>query len=136
MAITRNYSSAVLMTAGGIAIALGFIGKLAGLVNTIPTAVTGGLSIYLFGVIGKQGIALLQSEKVNLFDPKNLAIGATILVLGIAANLGWRMGYSVQSSRAVPRWHSRYRFRCHRRYLDQPDLHPAPTLPLRRQRTQ
>lgn len=88
MAITRNYSSAVLMTAGGIAIALGFIGKLAGLVNTIPTAVTGGLSIYLFGVIGKQGIALLQSEKVNLFDPKNLAIGATILVLGIGGNLG------------------------------------------------
>ncbi|HNT75362.1 MAG TPA: solute carrier family 23 protein [Anaerolineae bacterium] len=88
MAITRNYSSAVLMAAGGIAIALGFIGKLAGLVNTIPTAVTGGLSIYLFGVIGKQGIALLQSEKVNLFDPKNLAIGATILVLGIGGNLG------------------------------------------------
>ncbi len=92
MAITRNYSSAVLMTAGGIAIALGFIGKLAGLVNTIPTAVTGGLSIYLFGVIGKQGIALLQSEKVNLFDPKNLAIGATILVLGIGGNLGLANG--------------------------------------------
>ncbi len=88
MAITRNYSVAVLITAGCIAIALSFIGKLAGLVNTIPTAVTGGLSIYLFGVIGKQGIALLQSEKVNLFDPKNLAIGAVILVLGIGGNLG------------------------------------------------
>jgi uracil permease len=83
MAITRNYSVAVLMAAGGIAMALGFIGKLAALVNTIPVAVTGGLSIYLFGVIGKQGIALLQSEKVNLFDPKDLAIGAVILVLGI-----------------------------------------------------
>jgi uracil permease len=83
MAITRNYSVAVLMAAGGIAMALGFIGKLAALVNTIPVAVTGGLSIYLFGIIGKQGIALLQSEKVNLFDPKDLAIGAVILVLGI-----------------------------------------------------
>jgi uracil permease len=88
MAITRNYSVAVLMAAGGIAILLGFIGKLAALINTIPVAVTGGLAIYLFGVIGKQGIALLQSEKVNLFDPKNLAIGATILVLGIGGNLG------------------------------------------------
>ena len=83
MAITRNYSVPVLITAGVMAIALAFIGKLAGVVNTIPTAVVGGLSIYLFGVIGKQGVALLQSEKVNLFDPKNLAIGATILVLGI-----------------------------------------------------
>ncbi|HQI84194.1 MAG TPA: solute carrier family 23 protein [Anaerolineae bacterium] len=92
MAITRNYSVAVLMAAGGIAMALGFIGKLAALINTIPTAVTGGLAIYLFGVIGKQGIALLQSEKVNLFDPKNLAIGATILVLGIGGNLGLANG--------------------------------------------
>ena len=83
MAITRNYSSAVMMAAGGIAIALGFVGKLAGLVGTIPVAVTGGLAIYLFGVIGKQGVALIQSEHVNLFDPKNLAVGATILVLGI-----------------------------------------------------
>ena len=83
MAITRNYSVAVLMAAGGIAMALGFVGKLAALVNTIPIAVTGGLSIYLFGVIGKQGVALIQSEKVNLFDPKNLAVGAVILVLGI-----------------------------------------------------
>ncbi len=88
MAITRNYSVAVLMAAGGIAMALGFIGKLAALVNTIPVAVTGGLSIYLFGVIGKQGVALIQSEKVNLFDPRNLAIGAVILVLGIGGAMG------------------------------------------------
>jgi uracil permease len=92
MAITRNYSVAVLMAAGGIAMALGFVGKLAALVNTIPVAVTGGLSIYLFGVIGKQGIALIQSEKVNLFDPKNLAIGAVVLVLGIGGAIGMPNG--------------------------------------------
>jgi len=88
MAITRNYSAAVMMAAGGIAIALGFVGKLAGLVATIPVAVTGGLAIYLFGVIGKQGVALIQSEHVNLFDPKNLAVGAVILVLGIGGAMG------------------------------------------------
>jgi uracil permease len=88
MAITRNYSVPVLMAAGVIAILLGFVGKLAGLVNTIPVAVTGGLAIYLFGVIGMQGIALIQSERVNLFEPRQLAVGATILVLGIGGNLG------------------------------------------------
>jgi len=88
MAITRNYSVPVLMTAGVIAILLGFIGKLAALVNTIPVAVTGGLSIYLFGIIGMQGVALIQSEKVNLFDPKQLAVGAVILVLGIGGAIG------------------------------------------------
>jgi len=65
MAITRNYSTAVLLTAGGMAILLSFVGKLAALVNTIPVAVTGGLAIYLFGVIGMQGVALIQSEKVD-----------------------------------------------------------------------
>lgn len=92
MAITRNYSTAVLMTAGAMAIILGFVAKLSALVGTIPVAVIGGLSIYLFGVIGMQGIALIQSEKVNLFDPKQLAVGASILVCGIGGNLGLKDG--------------------------------------------
>lgn len=87
MAITRNYSTAVLMTAGAMAIVFGFFGKLVALVNTMPAAVVGGLSIYLFGVIGMQGVALIQSEKVNLFDPKQLAVGAIILICGIGGNL-------------------------------------------------
>ncbi|MBI4790931.1 MAG: xanthine permease [Chloroflexi bacterium] len=93
MAITRNYSVPVLMVAGVIAIGLGFIGKLAALVNTIPVAVTGGLAIYLFGVIGMQGIALIQSERVNLFDPRQLAVGAIILITGIGGNLALPNGY-------------------------------------------
>ena len=92
MAITRNYSTAVLMTAGGMAIVLGFFGKLVALVNTMPAAVVGGLSIYLFGVIGMQGIALIQSEKVDLFDPKQLAVGAIILICGIGGNLALANG--------------------------------------------
>lgn len=83
MAITRNYSCPVLVAAGVIAILLAFIGKLAALVGTLPTAVTGGLAIYLFGVIGLQGVALIQSEKVDLFDPRQLAVGAVITVIGI-----------------------------------------------------
>jgi len=83
MAITRNYSAPVLMTAGGIAVLLGFVGKLAALIGTLPTAVTGGLAIYLFGVIGLQGVALIQSERVDLFDPRQLAVGAVITVIGI-----------------------------------------------------
>ncbi|MGC9397588.1 MAG: uracil-xanthine permease family protein [Anaerolineae bacterium] len=87
MAITRNYSGPVLITAGVIAILLGFVGTLAAVIDTIPLAVTGGLSIYLFGVIGMQGIALIQSEKVNLFDPRQLAIGATVTIVAIGAQI-------------------------------------------------
>lgn len=87
MAITRNYSVAVLMVAGAMAFVFGFFGKLVALINTLPVAVQGGLGIYLFGVIGMQGVALIQSEKVNLFDPKQLAVGAVILITGIGGNL-------------------------------------------------
>lgn len=93
MVITRNYSGPVLITAGAISIVLGFIGPLADLVSTIPTAVSGGLSIYLFGVIGMQGIALMMAERVNLFDPAQLAIGAVILIVGIGGNIGFPGGF-------------------------------------------
>ncbi|QIA27381.1 xanthine permease [Thermaerobacter sp. PB12/4term] len=86
MAITRNYSTAVLIAAGAIAMILGFFSKLSALVGTLPEFVTGGLAIYLFGVIGMQGIALMMSERVNLFDPRQLAIGAVILVVGLGGN--------------------------------------------------
>jgi len=83
MAITRNYSCPVIIAAGVIAMLLGFVGKLAAVVETLPISVTGGLAIFLFGVIGLQGVALIQSEKVDLFDPKQLAVGAVILIIGI-----------------------------------------------------
>jgi uracil permease len=93
MAITRNYSGPALIAAGVIAVLLGFVGKLAGLVQTVPLAVSGGLAIYLFGVIGMQGIALMQEHKVSMFDPRNLAIGAVIMIVGIGGNIGFPGGF-------------------------------------------
>ncbi|RCK73823.1 MAG: Uracil permease [Anaerolineae bacterium] len=92
MAITRNYSGPALITAGVISMLLGFIGKLAALVGTLPVAVTGGLAIYLFGVIGAQGIALQIARKVNMFDPRKLAVIATVLVIGIGGAIGYEGG--------------------------------------------
>lgn len=93
MVITRNYSGISLIAAGILAILMAFSGTLAGIVQSIPTAVSGGLAIYLFGVIGMQGIALLISEKVDLFDPRNLAIGAVVMVLGIGGHIGFPGGF-------------------------------------------
>ncbi|RIK32434.1 MAG: xanthine permease [Anaerolineae bacterium] len=93
MAITRNYSGPALIAAGVIAILLGFIGKLEAFVASIPLAVTGGLAIYLFGAIGMQGIALIQENKVSMFSPRNLAIGAVIIIVGIGGNIGYPGGF-------------------------------------------
>lgn len=96
MVITRNYSGPTLIMAGVLAILLGFIGKLTALVNSVPLAVTGGLAIYLFGIIGMQGVALMQAEKVNLYDPRQLAIGATILIVGIGGHIGYGGNLPIQ----------------------------------------
>ncbi|HEX9331000.1 MAG TPA: solute carrier family 23 protein [Anaerolineales bacterium] len=93
MAITRNYSGPALIAAGVISILLGFIGKLEAVVASVPLAVSGGLAIYLFGVIGMQGIALMQEHKVSMFNPRNLAVGAVIMVVGIGGNIGYPGGF-------------------------------------------
>jgi uracil permease len=93
MAITRNYSGPALISAGVISVLLGFVGKLQAGVGSVPLAVSGGLAIYLFGVIGMQGIALMQEHKVSMFDPRNLAVGAIIMVLGIGGNIGFEGGF-------------------------------------------
>jgi uracil permease len=93
MAITLNYSGPVLIMAGAISMLLGFIGKLSALVATVPLAVSGGLAIYLFGVIGMQGIALMVENNVSLFNPRNLAVGAVIMVVGIGGNIGYPGGF-------------------------------------------
>ncbi len=74
---------------------LGFIGPLKDFVNTVPTSVWGGLAVYLYGVIGMQGIALMIAEKVDLYDPGKLAIGATILVIGIGGTIGYPNGLPI-----------------------------------------
>ncbi len=123
MAITRCYSVPVLMVAGVFAILLGFIGKLAAVVGTLPLAVIGGLSIYLFGVIGMQGVALIQSERVNLFEPRQLAVGAIILVLGIggAISLAQR-SVPLPDPGDLPIRHPGDRLRGDRRHPYEPDF--------------
>jgi uracil permease len=93
MAVTRNYSGPALMMAGALCIVLAFVGKLSALLGTIPVFVSGGLALYLFGVIGMQGIALMQAHQVDLFDPLELALGAVILTIGIGGNIGFPGGF-------------------------------------------
>lgn len=92
MAITKNFSVPVLFLAAIFAIILSFFGKLAGAVNSVPGAVISGVSIYLFGVIAVQGVALMLSEKVDLFSAKNLAIASTILMIGIGGSFAFPNG--------------------------------------------
>ena len=92
MAITRNFSVYVLGAAAVITMIISFFTPLSNLVNTIPGAVIGGVSVYLFGIIGAQGIAIMINRKVDLFDARNLAVISTILVVGLGGNYGFPGG--------------------------------------------
>jgi uracil permease len=78
---TKNYNPGVLRMAAVIAIGLAFCGKLIGVIQSVPVAVMGGVSLLLFGLIAS--IGLRSMAKVNLSDYRNLVIVSIILILGI-----------------------------------------------------
>ena len=65
------------------AIVLAFVGKLGGLLTSIPVPVMGGIMVLLFGAIAVIGINTLVRAGDDLMQPRNLAIVAIILVFGI-----------------------------------------------------
>jgi uracil permease len=102
LAVTRIFSVWVIAGAAAMAVVLGFVGKLSAFLSTIPTAVMGGVSIALFGVIASSGIRTLIEGKVDLGDKRNLLISSTILVIGIGgASLKFGDGGFVVSSMAL-----------------------------------
>jgi len=92
MAISKNFSIYVLMLAAVFTMIISCFTPLINIVYSIPTAVIGGLSIYLFGVIGAQGITIMIDRKVDMFSSKNLAVIAVILIVGLGGSFGFEGG--------------------------------------------
>ncbi|WP_026689973.1 solute carrier family 23 protein [Alteribacter aurantiacus] len=83
VALTRVFSVFVIGGAAVTAIMFGFVGKVSALITTIPTAVMGGVSILLFGIIASSGLRMMIENKVDLGEKRNLIIASVILVIGI-----------------------------------------------------
>lgn len=83
LAITRVFSVFVIGGAAVLAILFGFIGKITALISTIPSAVMGGVSILLFGIIASSGLRMLIDNKIDLGEKRNLIIASVILVVGV-----------------------------------------------------
>ena len=86
MAITKVFSVPVLAGAAIIAMIISFFTPLIKVIYGIPLAVIGGLEIYLFGAIAAQGIAIMIEKKVDMFSSKNIAVIASIMIIGIGGN--------------------------------------------------
>ena len=84
LAVTKVYDPAILRIAAIIAIILGLIGKFGVILQTIPTAVMGGVSIILFGMIAAVGVRTIVEAQLDFSHSRNLIIASLIFVLGIA----------------------------------------------------
>ncbi|MFN4103844.1 MAG: solute carrier family 23 protein [Tepidimonas sp.] len=82
MAATKIYSTAIFVVAGLMAILLGFSPKFGALIQAIPLAVMGGVSIVVFGLIAVAGAKIWVDNQVDFSDNKNLLVAAITLVLG------------------------------------------------------
>jgi uracil permease len=86
LAVTKNYDPSVIRFAAWTAIVLGIIGKFGGFVTSIPSPVTGGISIVLYGMISSVGVRILINSRLNFGNSRNLMIAALIFVLGIGCD--------------------------------------------------
>jgi uracil-xanthine permease len=82
MAATRIYSTAVFVVAALMALVLGFSPKFGALIQAIPLAVMGGVSIVVFGLIAIAGARIWVDHHVDFRDPRNLMVAAITLVIG------------------------------------------------------
>jgi len=84
LAITKVYSTWIIGGAAVIAIFLSFFGKFAALISSIPTAVMGGISLLLFGMIAVSGLRTLVEAKVDYDKSRNLILTCVVLVVGLS----------------------------------------------------
>ncbi len=96
MAATKIYSTAMFVVAALIAIVLGFSPKFGALIQTIPLAVMGGVSIVVFGLIAVAGAKIWVDNQVDFSDNANLIVAAVTLILGTGDFTlkfgGWALG--------------------------------------------
>lgn len=95
--ITQCYSVSVLAVSAIFSIIIAFCGKIVGLINCIPVAVIGGMSIYVFGIIAVQGLCLFSENKVDFFDKKICAVTGIMLIIGLS-NVSLDFGIFVMPS--------------------------------------
>ncbi len=86
LALTKVYDPRVIRIAAIFAVILSFSPKVAALISLIPTAIIGGVSLILYGMISAIGTRNLVENKVDLSKSRNIIVAATILVTALGFN--------------------------------------------------
>ncbi len=86
LALTKVYDPRVIRIAALVAVILSFFPKFSILIETIPSAIIGGISLILYGTISAVGVRNVVENQVDFTESRNLIIAAIILVSALGFN--------------------------------------------------
>ena len=88
LALSKVYDPRVIRIAAYFAIFFSLSPKFAALIESIPTAVVGGISFVLYGMISAIGVRNVVEAKVDFSKARNTIIAAVILVVALGVSNG------------------------------------------------
>ena len=83
MAASRVYSTAAYVVAAIVAIMFGFSPKFGAVISATPSAVLGGITVVLYGMIGLLGAKIWRENNVDFGNPLNLIPAAAGIIIGV-----------------------------------------------------
>lgn len=86
--LTKVYDPRVIRIAAVFAIVLSFCPKFSAVINCMPAATIGGVSLVLYGMISAVGVRNVVENQVDFKSSRNVIIMALILVLAIGIKYG------------------------------------------------
>jgi len=84
--LSKVYDPFVVRLAAVFAIVFSFCPKFAAIIQVMPTATVGGISLILYGMISAVGVRNIVENQVDFTKSRNVIIAALILVLSIGIN--------------------------------------------------
>ena len=84
--LSKVYDPFVVRLAAVFAIIFSFCPKFAAVIQAMPTATVGGISLILYGMISAVGVRNVVENQVDFTKTRNVIIAALILVLSIGIN--------------------------------------------------
>ena len=88
LALSKVYDPKVIRLAAVFAVLLSFSPKFAAVINSLPTAIIGGISFVLYGMISAIGVRNVVESKVDFTKSRNLIVAAIILVTALGLSSG------------------------------------------------
>lgn len=86
--LSRVHDPSVIRIAAVFAVILSFIPKMAEIIGSMPSAIIGGVSFMLYGMISAIGVRNVVENHVDFTKSRNLIIAAVILVSGLGFSNG------------------------------------------------